>query len=163
MAIADKIPGGGLTKILWGLACHLIADLINKTSKEPGTFARKFMFYVYIRIVIREFRHLRFRSTKQLKLMWQMLRMFVDLAIAARDPTITEPPLPEFIQKLQIYQEIQKELPELMASLYRYGKIANPKGFPGPEPDWSLGLDELLVRASAPNATATRPVPDDTQ
>ena len=105
LIVANKLPGGGLTKVVWGFACKWIAPLYQEPS-NPKTIARivrGVLFYAYLRATARDFVRLRFASPKQLRLRWQLLQMLG----APNDPNPPQPLL-ELAQKLQKFEEMKR-------------------------------------------------------
>jgi hypothetical protein len=104
LGIADKLPGD-LTKVLWGVSCIWLARKFRKFEYKPdGVQAAKLMhwifLYVYVRIVLRDFIHLRFASPRRIVVRWRIFKMFADQAIAARHPNAPQP-LQELVEQLR--------------------------------------------------------------
>jgi hypothetical protein len=122
-AMESKLPGD-LSKVLWGIGCNwFLAPQILKpaTPERVAKLVHFIFFYVYLRLVLRDFIRLRFANPRQLRLRWLFLKKFADQAILANDPNAPQPML-ELAQKLQRASEIKIEMDKLSHELRELSK-----------------------------------------
>jgi hypothetical protein len=100
--IEAKIPGG-LTKLLWGLGCNYLLSRVGGNPATPERAAKlvhRIFFYVYLRLILRDFIRLKFAWPRTLRARWIMLKMFADQALNVDKPNAPQPLL-ELVNKVQ--------------------------------------------------------------
>jgi hypothetical protein len=100
--IEVKIPGG-LTKVLWGLGCNCLLSRVGGNPATPENVAKlvhHIFFYVYLRLILRDFIRLKFAWPRELRARWVVLKMFADQSLNIDKPDAPQPLL-ELVDKVQ--------------------------------------------------------------
>jgi hypothetical protein len=97
LSIAATLPGGGVTKVLWGAVCNLLAAHVNKGAAH---LVHVIFGYVYLRVQLGDFIKLKFATPREIRMRWRFFQMLGDQALAAGDPNAKQPFL-ELAEKVQ--------------------------------------------------------------
>jgi hypothetical protein len=99
--IEAKLPGG-LSKLLWGLACNWLLSRLSlpNTPENAAKILHFIYFLVFMKITLSNFIRLKFSSPKDLKAQWAFLKMFADQSLNVDKPD-TPQPLLELADKVQ--------------------------------------------------------------
>jgi hypothetical protein len=88
LEFATKLPGGNLTKVLWGAACLFMAAQLQKGTRR---IFRLILWYIYIRLIVYDFIRLRFASPRALIVRWRLFSSLMEQAMPNRDPGAPQP------------------------------------------------------------------------
>jgi hypothetical protein len=88
LSIAATLPGGGVTKVLWGAVCNLLASHINKGAAH---LIHIIFGLVYLRVQLGDFVKLQFATPREIRMRWRFFQMLGDQALAAGDPNAPQP------------------------------------------------------------------------
>ena len=114
--VATKLPGDGLTKLLWGLACNWMGPRFG----NPTRLLHTIFFYCLSEGHCSRLHQAAFCLAKTLKLRRLLFKMFADQGLAINDPNAPQPLL-ELAKKLATTEEERRQITELEEA-HRKGK-----------------------------------------